>query len=112
MDALRERRIALVSLDLPSLRGLPPAIDRVTAPFAYIRFHGRNGLHWWGTDRASRYDYLYSEDELRVWADRITPITLQADPVLVYFNNHPRGQAVQNAQTLNRLLTSRALGQA
>jgi uncharacterized protein YecE (DUF72 family) len=38
------------------------------------------------------------------WADRIKRIVVQADRILVYFNNHARGQAVQNAQTLIAIL--------
>jgi uncharacterized protein YecE (DUF72 family) len=41
---------------------------------------------------------------LEAWVDRIQRIIVQADKILVYFNNHARGQAVQNAQTLVGLL--------
>jgi uncharacterized protein YecE (DUF72 family) len=104
IDALRERGAALVSLDMPDLKGLPPALDVVTSPLAYIRLHGRNGETWWGSDAAARYDYLYSDKELEAWEDRIRRIVIKADRILVYFNNHRRGQAVKNAQTLTRIL--------
>jgi uncharacterized protein YecE (DUF72 family) len=104
VDAFRERRIALASLDLPPLKGLPPVMDVVTSPLAYVRFHGRNGETWWGSDSASRYDYLYSDLELEAWADRVKGIAGQADRTLVYFNNHIRGQAVKNAKTFALML--------
>lgn len=104
LDALRERKVALVSLDLPAVRDAPPMIDVVTAPVAYLRLHGRNKDTWWGSDSAARYDYLYSERELESFAERVRGLAVSAQMVLVYFNNHRRGQAVRNAQALLRLL--------
>ena len=107
LDAFRKRRVAIASLDMPALKGLPPVMDVATSPLAYIRFHGRNGESWWGSDSASRYDYLYSETELESWAGRVQAIAEKAERILVYFNNHRRGQAVQNARTF-ALILSRA----
>jgi uncharacterized protein YecE (DUF72 family) len=104
IEGMRERGVSLVFLDMPELKDLPPLIDVVTAPFAYIRLHGRNGEAWHGSDEAARYDYLYHDNELEAWVDRIKRIMVQTNRVLVYFNNHPRGQAVKNAQTLAAIL--------
>ncbi len=104
VDAFRSRSVALASMDLPELKGLPPVMDVVTAPLAYVRFHGRNGETWWGSDSAARYDYLYSDLELEAWADRVNGIAARADRILVYFNNHRRGQAVANARTFTTVL--------
>jgi uncharacterized protein YecE (DUF72 family) len=109
IDGLRQRNAALVSLDMPKLKGLPPSLDTVTAPLAYLRFHGRNGETWWGSDAAARYDYRYSEAELETWAERIRQLVVKADRILVYFNNHKRGQAVQNGQMLITLLQKKGL---
>jgi uncharacterized protein YecE (DUF72 family) len=103
-DALKDRGVSLVSLDMPELKDLPPLTDTVTAKTAYIRLHGRNGEAWWGSDAAARYDYLYSDRELEAWVDRIRRIIERADRLLVYFNNHPQGKAVKNGQTLIRFL--------
>ncbi len=103
-DALREREVALAALDLPDLKGLPPDLDLVTAPLAYLRFHGRNRETWWGSDSAARYDYLYSADELRAWAERAKAMIRKAHRLLVYFNNHRRGQAPKNAAQFQTLL--------
>jgi uncharacterized protein YecE (DUF72 family) len=59
IDALRERGASLTSLDMPDLKGLPLDTDVMTSLLAYIRLHGRNKEAWWGSDAASRYDYLY-----------------------------------------------------
>ncbi|MDR2394469.1 MAG: DUF72 domain-containing protein [Treponema sp.] len=104
VQGLRERAVALAVVDLPPLAGLPPILEAVTAPLAYIRLHGRNQRDFWGSDRAARYDYRYSDGELASWRDRILRLQTQADIVLVYFNNHPKGQAAVNAQRLGELL--------
>jgi uncharacterized protein YecE (DUF72 family) len=106
IDGMKNRGVPLVSLDMPELPKLPPAMDVVTAPLAYIRLHGRNKEAWWGRDDHARYDYLYEDGEIDAWAARIKRIAEQARRVLVYFNNHPFGKAVRNAQTLMKLLTS------
>jgi uncharacterized protein YecE (DUF72 family) len=104
LDALRERNVALASLDLPDVEGTPPMMDVHTSSLAYIRLHGRNRETWWGSDAASRYDYLYTDKELEAIAERIRGLATPTKLVLVYFNNHRRGQAVQNALTLRKLL--------
>jgi uncharacterized protein YecE (DUF72 family) len=109
IDGLKKRGTALASLDMPDLKGLPPDMDVATSPLAYIRLHGRNKEAWWGSDAAARYDYLYSDKELEAWEDRIRRIVIKADRVLVYFNNHRRGQAVENAQTLAKILEKAGL---
>ena len=104
LDGLKERGAALVGLDMPDLEKLPPKMDVVTAPFAYFRLHGRNKETWWGSDSTSRYDYLYSDSELKGTAERLIQIIVQADRLLIYFNNHARGQAVKNALSLKKIL--------
>ncbi|MDR0472379.1 MAG: DUF72 domain-containing protein [Treponema sp.] len=105
IDGMKNRNVPLVSLDMPELPKLPPQMDVVTAPLAYIRLHGRNKEAWWGKDDHARYDYLYADSEIEAWADRIKRITEQAQRILVYFNNHPFGKAAKNAQTLEKMLT-------
>ena len=104
IEEMKNRGIPLVSLDMPDIKGLPPATDIVTAPLAYIRLHGRNKEAWWGKDDHARYDYLYADSEIEAWAARIKRIMEQARRVLVYFNNHPFGKAVRNAKLLQTLL--------
>ena len=104
LDALRERKVALASLDLPDIQSSPPMMDVTTSRLAYIRLHGRNKETWWGSDAAARYDYLYSHKELLGIAERIKGLSSTTQLVLVYFNNHRKGQAVQNALTLQKIL--------
>ncbi|WP_320130078.1 DUF72 domain-containing protein [uncultured Sphaerochaeta sp.] len=104
LDALKSLKVAFVSLDLPQIQGNPPLMDVSTAPLAYIRLHGRNQAAWWGSDAAARYDYLYSDRELLSIVQRVRGLALGSGTVVVYFNNHRRGQAVKNAQRLRSLL--------
>ena len=89
----------------------------MTAPLAYFRFHGRNATKWFGPDTSNeqRYNYLYSEDELAPWVERIRGAGLRAaalaagtgtkGSLYAILNNHFRGQAVANAIELNAILT-------
>jgi uncharacterized protein YecE (DUF72 family) len=110
IEGLKERSAALVGLDMPELKGMPPTTDVVTSPLAYFRLHGRNRETWWGSDGAARYDYLYSDSELESTAQRIRQIVIKADRLIVYFNNHRRGQAVRNAETLQKILEKLGVG--
>ncbi len=105
IDGLKERRVGICTVDEPLLPGLPPVSDLVTSDLAYIRFHGRNVETWWSGDSATRYDYLYSESELKGWKPRIGAMMEQAKKLRVFFNNHRSGQATTNARDLQRLLT-------
>lgn len=103
-DGLKKRNIAYVNVDEPGLSGLPLAQDIVTSEVGYVRFHGRNIDNWWTGDNVSRYDYLYSDSELGEWVPRIEAMAAQASLVLVVFNNHSRGQAVENARRLRQMV--------
>jgi uncharacterized protein YecE (DUF72 family) len=106
IEGMKNRNIPLVSLDMPELPKLPPSMDVVTAPVAYIRLHGRNSEAWWGDDDYVRHDYLYTDSEIETWAQRIRRMSQQASRILVYFNNHPKGKAVRNAKKLEEMLNN------
>lgn len=99
-----QRNICYVNVDQPELPKLMKPGTAVTSDNAYIRFHGRNSENWWQGDNVSRYDYLYSDDELKSWIARIKIILKKARKLLITFNNHSRGQAVRNALTMKELL--------
>jgi uncharacterized protein YecE (DUF72 family) len=103
---LRELGLAYCCVDEPRLPNLPPPIVQATAPLAYVRFHGRNREKWWTHKEAwERYDYLYSQAELREWVPKIRSLAEATEKCYAFFNNHARGQAVTNAQMLIRLLS-------
>jgi uncharacterized protein YecE (DUF72 family) len=101
---LGDVKTALVNVDEPKLPKLPAATEVVSSDLAYLRFHGRNAANWWKGDNVSRYDYLYSAEELSEWLPMIERMLAKARLLLVIFNNHSRGQAIQNARQLQGLL--------
>jgi uncharacterized protein YecE (DUF72 family) len=119
-------------VDEPALPGLVPPVTHVTNGVGYVRFHGRNAQHWWGSGagRAThaaehaaapaapsphpaqprgsreqlRYDYNYSERELTEWIARIQALSQQAKQTYLFFNNCHAGQAARNAKLMEELL--------
>lgn len=105
IDFLRREGMAFVCVDEPKLPTLMPPLAVATAEFGYIRFHGRNAGTWWRSKEAKqRYDYLYSEEELREWLPKIKGLSSQVGRVYLFMNNHPRAQAVANALELKGML--------
>jgi uncharacterized protein YecE (DUF72 family) len=111
LEELAETGVGIVNVDQPRFRASLRPRARVTAPVAYVRVHGRNYKDWFrkSAGRDARYDYLYSAEELRPWADRIREMAASswAPDVYVVTNNHFRGQAVANAGMLESLVTGR-----
>ncbi|MDY7035197.1 MAG: DUF72 domain-containing protein [Thermodesulfobacteriota bacterium] len=102
---LRELRAGFVCVDEPPLPSLIPPIIINTSESGYIRFHGRNSKKWYGTDSRTRYDYMYSEVELKEWIQKIKKLAEKTDKLFVFFNNHAKAQAVTNAKMLINLLS-------
>ncbi len=46
---LTERDLGYCCVDEPALPGLVPPVTHVTNGVGYVRFHGRNSKHWWGS---------------------------------------------------------------
>ncbi len=84
--------------DMPEL---PGTIKQKLEPqrLLYLRFHGRNREKWRQHEAGEeRYDYLYSEEELKPFAEKVREIAAAGESkVLIFFNNHVRGQAPANA---------------
>ena len=103
---LHEIGIGWTNVDEPQFRTLlRPGAD-VTSSLAYVRFHGRNYDQWWRGDNATRYNYLYSAEELTPWTDRIVDLASHPEvrEVFAYFNNHRAGNAVRNAEMFETML--------
>jgi uncharacterized protein YecE (DUF72 family) len=109
--ALERLRLSggLCNIDQPRLRNCLGPTQHVFGPTAYARFHGRNAANWFADNIPTyeRYNYLYSEAELREWIGRLNAIAGQAENVYVFANNHYRGQGVANALELRALLEGR-----
>jgi uncharacterized protein YecE (DUF72 family) len=92
LRVLRENSSSYTVVDEPLL---PPVVHRTASP-TYVRLHGRNPDHW--------YDYNYSGNELREWADKVSGMVKEGDEVILVFNNHPHGNAPNNAMKMLDLL--------
>ncbi|MBN2534327.1 MAG: DUF72 domain-containing protein [Spirochaetales bacterium] len=110
-DTLKARGISFVNVDEPELPKLITPMDIVTSDPAYIRFHGRNRKEWWKGTNVTRYDYLYEKEELESWIPKIERIIEKAKILLISFNNHYKGQAVQNAKILKDMLIKKGIGE-
>jgi len=104
-DFLRDHELAFVCVDEPQFPSLMPPLAVATAPFAYLRFHGRNYQTWWKSgEEKLRYDYLYSEEELKEWLPKIEQLNRGAQRIFIFMNNHFGGKAVVNAFMLGAML--------
>ena len=102
MERLSEAGMAPVSVDLPRLPHLPPPVPVGGKPFGYVRLHGRNTAQWW-TGGPLRYDYRYSDRQLRSWLPVIDRLGAESGRVFVMFNNCHFGQAVKDAIRMEQL---------
>ncbi|MBA3725045.1 MAG: DUF72 domain-containing protein [Armatimonadetes bacterium] len=105
MARLANLGVSLCSVDQPRIEGLLEFDDTVIGPLAYARFHGRNAAMWYEHEKAwQRYDYLYSEAEVRELTASVRKMSEKAKETLVFFNNHYGAQAVTNARQMSEQL--------
>jgi uncharacterized protein YecE (DUF72 family) len=105
---LAESGVGFCNIDQPVIgRSLAPTARAIPqSGLGYVRLHGRNYEQWFSATEtgAERYNYFYSMEELRPWAERIRQIAENADVTFVITNNHFRGQAIANALQLVSLM--------
>lgn len=107
VDFLRANKLYWVNVDQPALRGLLHPGETTTGDLGYVRFHGRNSQNWWKGTNQTRYDYLYSAQELEGWMVHIAHILKKTYKSYIFFNNHPQGKAIKNAKQLQQMLDIR-----
>ena len=96
-ELLKHYNIAAVMTDSPEpdrLQFLSEPI--ITAKHSFIRWHGRQVK--------PRYNYLYSKEELKPWAEKVKRISTETAVVRGYFNNHYGAKAVVNALEFKEML--------
>ena len=63
--------------------------------------YGSNAAAWWDHATADdRYNYLYSPEELKPFAEAARTAATSHKRVLIHFNNHFSAKAVANAAVL------------
>ena len=104
LDFLRSYALPYVCVDMPQgHRSSVPPVVQATARLAVVRFHGHSEK-WESRDIHERFGYLYTQEELIPWADRIRELSESTEQVHVLMNNCYRDYAQVNARQLADLL--------
>lgn len=106
---LKTNNVAFVNVDAPATEHftiIPSDIDEVTKPeIAYLRLHGRNAkAYLTGKTVAARFNYDYSEDEVKDVAERSKKLAKNAGETHVVFNNNALDYAPRAATRLRAAL--------
>jgi uncharacterized protein YecE (DUF72 family) len=108
LDFLRETGLAYVSVDTPMTRASNVLARHAAATHdvAYVRFHGRNAKTWniKAEKSSQRFDWMYAEDELAEWVDKLAGLAAEAHEVYALFNNNRDDFAPRSAALLRGLL--------
>jgi uncharacterized protein YecE (DUF72 family) len=110
LAVLRGAGLTHVVVDGPQAAHVVPRVTARTARTVVFRLHGRNAEGWLrqlrGEEPAVRekYDYLYTDDELRELRAEVDALADGASDVFVSFNNNNRDYPVRNALQMKRLL--------
>ncbi|MFP4497032.1 MAG: DUF72 domain-containing protein [Vulcanimicrobiota bacterium] len=100
---LRRLNLGYAVVDEPQVRSLAPFILNNTNPVGYFRFHGRN-RDWFTATGDERYNYEYSDDELREFIPFIKELEKRTAVTTVFFNNCHSGAALKNSVKLRQML--------
>jgi uncharacterized protein YecE (DUF72 family) len=107
---LRELSVPMVILDEVQWFGTSiQAVWEATSPdLAVVRFHGRNRETWTkrNVSAAERFNYLYSEEELRELSEPVRRLASQTKQVHAMFNHCYEESAVRNARQFASMLAS------
>jgi uncharacterized protein YecE (DUF72 family) len=106
LSFLKENHLSYVSVDEPQgFDSSVPPLAEATADIGVIRFHGRNARAWEkGALAASgRFNYLYSDEELKEWIPKVKLIAEKTRQLHVLFNTCYDDQAIRNARQFRQL---------
>jgi uncharacterized protein YecE (DUF72 family) len=94
-------RFSIRQNSLPNVRG-----------FYYMRLHGRNAEKWWRHEKSEdRYDYLYSESELKEFSETADAARRLVKKLYLYTNNHFSAKSVANAAMIKKQLGEPVAGE-
>jgi len=107
LSFLRDNDLSFVCVDEPQgfKSSIPPMVA-ATSNLALVRFHGRNREMWEtkGVSAAERFNYRYSQEELKEWVPRIKELASMSRQLHVLFNNCHQDKAVLNARQVRLML--------
>jgi uncharacterized protein YecE (DUF72 family) len=113
LAAFAQKNVGFCNIDQPVLGRSLKLTEHVTSAIGYVRLHGRNYEHWFADQRSDsdnrnrddRYNYLYSQQELAGWKEKITSIAARAQATYVITNNHFESKAGVNALELKSMIS-------
>ena len=106
-DFLRRNNLPFVCVDEPQdFKSSVPAVAEATSDIGLVRFQGRNSEMWQkkGISPYERFNYLYTEEELKPWASKINELAKQTSEMHILFNNCHQDKAVVNARQIRKML--------
>jgi uncharacterized protein YecE (DUF72 family) len=103
---LRSFAAAWTQIDEPKFRlSIRQTLRPNIKDFYYLRLHGRNAAQWWKHEKSEdRYNYLYSEAELKPIAEAVDKARALVKKQYVYLNNHFAAQSIADAAVLRHML--------
>ena len=107
LNFLGDNDLPYVCVDEPQgFKSSMPPLAEATSDISLIRFYGRNRETWEkkGVTATERFNYLYSEEELKEWVPRIKDLASKARQLHVLFNNCYADKAVVNAGQIKLML--------
>jgi uncharacterized protein YecE (DUF72 family) len=104
---------AWTQIDEPKFRdSVRQTLRPNTTSFYYLRLHGRNAKQWWSHEKSEdRYNYLYSKDELKPFAEAAKAASRDVKKAYLYANNHFSAKSVANAAILKHQLGQDVAGE-
>jgi uncharacterized protein YecE (DUF72 family) len=112
-EFLDQKNVGFATIDQPVIGNSIQFKPVRTGSIGYVRMHGRNYKAWFPKKGEqtktpqpafARYDYLYSEDEIKKIVENVKVVAKGSEKTFVVQNNHPRGQAVANATQIRAAL--------
>jgi len=102
LQLLEEHGAAWTKIDEPKFRlSIRQNLLPNVRTFYYLRLHGRNAAGWWAHENSEdRYNYLYSAEELKPFAEAAETASKKVEKAYVYANNHFSAKSVANAAIL------------
>jgi uncharacterized protein YecE (DUF72 family) len=105
LDFLRQHDLPFVCVDMPQgyKSSIPPVVA-ATSDVAVVRFHGHSA-NWTAKSVQERFDYLYSEKELKTWKPKLTKLAADTAQTHVVMNNCRGDAAQRNGRQFIELLS-------
>lgn len=108
LEFQREMGVAHTIVDAPQVgHNSVPAVWEITnTSLALVRLHGRNHATWniKGKSASDRFNYDYTEGELKELVPRLKELDRRVGLVQVVFNNNYEDQGQRNGRALMKLL--------